>query len=46
MILEKALVELNSNQNTRDILEILGIKFNCKYLENNYYKDKIKALPK
>jgi hypothetical protein len=46
MILEKALVELNSTQNTRDILEILGIKFNCNYLENSYYKNKIKNLNK
>jgi len=46
MILEKALVELNSTQNTRDILEILWIKFNCNYLENDYYKNKIEWLNK
>ena len=46
MILEKALVELNRKQNTKDILEILGIKFRCDYLNHSYYKNKISSLNK
>ncbi len=46
MILEKALVELNSKQNTRDILEILWITFNCNHFDNDYYKDKIEKFTK
>lgn len=46
MILENALVELNIKWNTKDILEILWIKFREDYFSHEYYKSKIKDLPK
>ena len=45
MILEKALIELKNTKSTRDVLEILWIKFRCDYLSFDYYNYKIKNLP-
>ena len=46
MILEKALIELKNKWNTKDILEILWIKFNYNYFNHNYYYNKLDLLPK
>ena len=46
MNLENALVELNWENNTRDILEILWITFRCDYENQEYYKNKLDLMHK
>lgn len=46
MELEQALKEMNQVTNTRDILEILGITFNCNYDSYKYYRKKLNSMHK
>jgi len=46
MILENALIQLKNKWNTKDILEILWIKFSNDYFNHNYYNEKLDLLPK